>query len=70
MTKLQEYLTRNDIRQSAFAVAVGASQATISKLASGSMRPGLDLAIAIERLTDGAVPVASWVRPTPGEEAA
>jgi len=61
MTQLQEYLTQNGMRQSAFAGRVGATQATISKLAAGAMRPSLELAVAIERETGGAILAASWI---------
>jgi DNA-binding XRE family transcriptional regulator len=60
MTKLQSYLVQECLRQGDFAALVGATQATISKLASGTARPSLDLAFAIEKATAGAVPVASW----------
>lgn len=61
MTKLQEYLTRNGVRQSAFAARVGATQATISKLAGGTARPSLELAVTIDRETAGEVPCDSWL---------
>ncbi len=61
MSKLQTYLTSHGLRQADFAAAVGATQATISRLANGSMRPSLELAVAIERATAGAVTAASWV---------
>lgn len=75
MNLLRAYLTENRIRQEDFAVSVGSTQATISKLASGGVRPGLDLAVAIERATGGEVPASSWVpdpsgTPTPEEDAA
>lgn len=63
MTHLQAYLARTARRQSDLALQVGATQATISRLASGTARPGLDLAFAIERATEGQVPAESWAEP-------
>lgn len=39
-------------------LAVGPS--TVTLLAQGSRRPSLDLAVRIERLTDGAVRATDW----------
>lgn len=61
MTKLQTYLASRDLKQAEFAALVGATQATISRLAKGTAKPSLDLAIAIERITKGKVPADSWV---------
>lgn len=65
MTQLQDYLARLNLKQSAFAERVGATQATVSKLATGQMRPSLELAVAIERETQGQVPAVSWVPALP-----
>lgn len=69
MTRLQSYLDQANLRQSEFAALVGASQATISKLARGAVQPGLDLAVAIERATAGAVLATSWVPEPPSADA-
>ncbi len=61
MEILNRYLSENSISQSQFAAMVGTTQATVSRIASGKMRPGLDLAIAISRATDGAVSPDMWV---------
>ena len=61
MSKLQDYLTQNGIRQSVFAASVGTTQATISKLAADAIRPSLELAVAIERETGGAILASSWI---------
>ncbi len=73
MSKLASFLSANSIRQAVFAAQIGTSQATVSKLVNGDVRPSLELAVRIERATDGAVPVASWVPdipPSPAEDAA
>lgn len=71
MSNLAEYLEQRRIRQEDFAVSIGVTQATVSRLARRAMRPGLDLALEIEKATDGAVPVASWasVIPTSSDDA-
>lgn len=61
MERLRAYLCENDVRQADFAAQVGTTQATISRLLNGVVRPGLDLAVAIEAATQGQVPVAAWV---------
>ena len=62
MNQLSQYLTREGVTQSAFAERLGLTQATVSRLASGLLRPRLDTALAIERITAGAVPVESWAQ--------
>jgi DNA-binding XRE family transcriptional regulator len=60
MEKLETYLARENIRQADFAVTVGTTQATISKLISGSVTPSLSLAVRIQRATDGCVTCEGW----------
>lgn len=60
MTKLAEYLSKPGLNQKAFADKVSSTQATISRIANGKARPGIDLAVRIERETGGEVPVVSW----------
>lgn len=61
MTKLACYLDAEGINQKDFAALLGVAQGTVSRIASGAKRPGLALAVKIESLTEGKVPVASWV---------
>lgn len=61
MQTLQSYLKSHAIRQEDFAGQIGSTQATVSRLANGTSRPSLDLAVAIERATGGSVPATSWV---------
>lgn len=67
MSNLANFLSSSGITQEDFAASIGVTQATVSRLASKKhkMKPGLELAVAIERATDGAVPVTSWVAPQP-----
>ena len=63
MDILQTYLSESGLRQADLAQMVGVQQTTISRLARGIITPSLDLAFAIERATQGAVPAAAWVSP-------
>jgi DNA-binding transcriptional regulator YdaS (Cro superfamily) len=59
---LSAYLSRLDLSYAAFARLVGADRARIQRCATGKRSPGLHLALAIERATEGAVPAAAWLR--------
>lgn len=61
MTRLARYLQEQSIPQKDFADMLGVSQGMVSRMASGSKRPSLFLAVKIERATGGNVPVESWV---------
>ncbi len=60
MNTLSQYLADHGVTQSEFAERVGVKQPTISRLLKPRGRPGVDLAIAIERETGGKVPALSW----------
>jgi plasmid maintenance system antidote protein VapI len=69
MQTLGDFLAEQNIRQSAFAEMVGRTQATISRIVGGDAQPSFELAVSIERVTGGKVPVWSWrafsaMRPT------
>ncbi|OYW50744.1 MAG: hypothetical protein B7Y36_18860 [Novosphingobium sp. 28-62-57] len=75
MTDLQSYLKASGEKQSSFAIRVGTTPATISRLCNGSLRPALDLAHRIETATGGEVPTEVWLSddastPCPTGEAA
>lgn len=61
MSDLAAFLTRTNQRQSDFAKRIGVDQATVSRLARRTHKPSLELAIRIERETDGQVPAVCWV---------
>lgn len=61
MSTLSDYLKTNQILQQDFARRIGATQATVSRLAKHLIMPSLTLAVAIERETNGEVPASSWV---------
>ncbi|WP_420892181.1 helix-turn-helix transcriptional regulator [Paracoccus pantotrophus] len=65
MSILSSYLAREGLTQREFATRIGVDQSIVSRLLKsgqpGGTKPGLPLAIRIERETGGAVPAASWV---------
>ncbi len=60
LTTLSRWLSASKIPQSDLAAQVGVTQPTISRFASGTMKPSLAVAMMLERATDGAVPVDVW----------
>jgi transcriptional regulator with XRE-family HTH domain len=70
MTKLATYLAAEGISQRQFAGRLSIDQSVVSRIASGAIKPSLQTAIAIEAATGGAVPVGSWVEPSPSTDAA
>lgn len=61
MNILRKFRSDKKVRQSDMAEALGVSQGTISKIECGDALPSLELAVAIERVTKGAVSASSWV---------
>jgi DNA-binding XRE family transcriptional regulator len=59
MMTLMQYLEAEKITQATFAETVGTTQGTVSKLCSGR-RPSWSLALKIEQVTGGRVPVSVW----------
>jgi len=59
MNALDAYLAAKDIQNAAFAGRLRVSEATISRLRRGKQRPSLDLALKIERETEGVVSPAA-----------
>lgn len=47
--------------QSAFAAKIGVSQPTVHRWLTRGARPNWETAAEIERMTDGAIPMSSWV---------
>lgn len=60
MTHLASFLAASGIKQSKLADEIKISRSYMSELASGEKSPGRVIALAIERATNGAVPVSSW----------
>lgn len=61
MQSLAEYLVEKKLPQKAFAADLGVDPSIVSKLCALKIRPGLDMAYRIKRLTGGAVPCEVWV---------
>lgn len=57
---LARYLRKHKLSAAAFADMVGAHRSQIGRAVRGERAPGLDLAVKIESVTGGAVPVACW----------
>lgn len=70
MMKFKAHLKTLKKPQAYVANRFGISQGYLNLLASGKRTPGLKLALRIESVTQGAVPVSSWAEPTtpPKEE--
>ena len=60
MTPLAQYLKDERVTQETFARRIGRTQSIVSKLASGTITPTLETALAIETATGGAVPPSAW----------
>ena len=62
MTKLKEYLDKYGIAIRAFARRCNCSSATIHKIINGDRSPSLEIAIAIEKTTEGCIKVYDLVK--------
>lgn len=61
MNQLGHFLETTSTTQAEFAARLKVSQASVSKWQRGILRPSLDIAVKIERITHGAVKATSWV---------
>jgi transcriptional regulator with XRE-family HTH domain len=61
MNRLAAYLAQSPDSQKAFAIRIGSTQATVSRLCADKMRPSLSLASRIEQETGGAVSATGWI---------
>lgn len=66
---LKTYLDSTGEKPSAFARRTKTTAATISRILSEDMRPGIDLAHRIEVETGGAVPMSAWAGFVPRKNA-
>ena len=57
---LRRYIKDGHATRKQVAEAAGLEFSYVCRLVSGSRRPGIDTAAAIERATGGAVPVTAW----------
>lgn len=56
-----EFITTSGETRSAWAARLGISRSYLSDILNGNRKPGLELAVRIERATGGEVPAAIWV---------
>jgi transcriptional regulator with XRE-family HTH domain len=60
---LRSWMKRKGVTQAQLSEMTGIQQPLISKYLRGVQRPQLDNALAIERATNGDVPVEAWEKP-------
>ena len=60
MEKLTDYISMSGETRAKFAQECGISAPYLSQIISGIKRPSLGVALKIERITNGAVPVSVW----------
>lgn len=58
---LATYMEREGIDDAAFATLIGKDRTTVSRLRRGLIRPSLELAADIEKVTGGCVPMGVWL---------
>jgi transcriptional regulator with XRE-family HTH domain len=62
-----EYIRTSGQNRATWADRLGVSRSYLSDLLNGNKTPSLELAVQIERVTQGAVPAACWIPPAPTE---
>lgn len=63
MSTFEKWLEKNKLSQSEAAALIGTVPSHISRLLSGRRKPGLRMALLIEKATGGSVPASSWSKP-------
>lgn len=58
---LQEWMDANGVTDDALAARVGVDRSTISRVRRGKIAPSLTLAGALNTITDGCVPMQSFL---------
>ena len=56
-----DHIAKSRETRSAWADRLGISKSFLSDLLNGNRTPSLELAVRIERMTEGAVPAACWI---------
>ena len=62
-TALDDYMKREKVSDADLSVEIGRDRSIVSRLRRGKITPTLEIAAAIEKATDGRVPMASWIKP-------
>lgn len=60
MEHLRSYLTDREMSAGDFAADIGVHPSIVYRWLAGDAKPSIENALAIDRVTDGAVPVAAW----------
>lgn len=58
---LEDWLAKQDMAQTDLAKKLGTTRQAVSSWCVGRVTPGLYYCLAIEELTDGAVPLEAWL---------
>lgn len=66
---LKQTIQESSLTPAQWAIRLGISRPHMSTLMSGKRKPSLDLAVRIERATNGAVPAESWIIASDGAAA-
>lgn len=66
--EMRAFLKERGMTQGAAAAALGISRTHMTQILNGRKVPSLALACRIERMTDGAVPMASWIAESANRE--
>jgi len=61
-TALDDYMKREKVSDADLSAEIGRDRSIVSRLRRGKITPTLEIAAAIEKATDGRVPMASWVK--------
>jgi DNA-binding XRE family transcriptional regulator len=64
-TKLSRWIDAHKLERGVVADRLGVARNYLDKLCREDARPSLQLAVAIAKLTGGAVPAAAWLRVSP-----
>ena len=65
MNRLQEYFENTGVMKQFFAKKLGTTPTTLCAWLSGRSKPRVDMAIKIEKQTDGFVTVRHWLNDAP-----
>ena len=60
-TKFSRWIDASRMTRDEVAVALDVNRTHLDKVCRGGCRPGLALALQIEKLTQGAIPAAEWL---------
>ncbi len=61
-TKFSRWIDASGMNRDEVAAALGINRTHLDKVCRGARRPGLGLALGIEKLTRGAIPASDWLQ--------